>query len=317
MPETRLERVVLSFLRGEHNVLVCTSIIENGLDMPNVNTLIVRQAEKLGLAQLYQLRGRVGRSNRVAYAYFTYEPEKVLSTVAQKRLLALREFTELGSGFKLALRDLEIRGAGNILGAEQHGHIAAVGFEMYWRLLEEAVYELQGKAVSPPLEPQVDLALNAYLPASYVPSARDKMQLYKAIAACRKEEEVTEVADDIIDRYGEPPQEVVSLLEVARLKALAREVGIAGLTQKGQQVILTLVPDMYLTPEEVIALIRSSQRRLAPLPGKERELLFRTEGLLPEQVSTAVRHMLQQIKELVAARTLVSLDSKEYNVTNE
>lgn len=307
LPEAQLERVVLAFLKGEYDVLVCTSIIENGLDMPNVNTLIVRQAERLGLAQLYQLRGRVGRSNRVAYSYFTYEPEKVLSTVAEKRLQALREFTELGSGFKLALRDLEIRGAGNILGAEQHGHIAAVGFEMYWRLLEEAVQKLKGEAAAPEVEPQVDLAINAYLPEKYVPSARDKMQLYKAIAACRSEEDVADVADDIIDRYGDPPHQVVALLEVARLRTLAREVGIAGLTQKGQQVIITLSPDMYLTPDEVIALIRTSQRRLAPLPGKERELVFRTEGLPLEKVSAALRHILQQMKNLVAVRT------KEYN----
>ncbi len=311
MSETRLERAVLSFLKGEYNVLVCTSIIENGLDMPNVNTLIVRQAERLGLAQLYQLRGRVGRSSRVAYAYFTYQPEKVLSTVAQKRLQALREFTELGSGFKLALRDLEIRGAGNILGAEQHGHIAVVGFEMYWRLLEEAVQELKGEVKPLEIEPQVDLSINAYLPEGYVPSARDKMQLYKAIAACRSEEEVSEVTDDIIDRYGNPPQEVVALLEVARLRTVAREVGIAGLTQKGQKVILTLAPDMYLTPEEVIALMRSSQRRLAPVPDKERELVFRTEGLPSDKVAGAIRRLLKQIKDLVAARV------KEYNEVSD
>jgi transcription-repair coupling factor (superfamily II helicase) len=308
LPEAQLEKTVLSFLKGETNVLVCTSIIENGLDMPNVNTLIVRQAERLGLAQLYQLRGRVGRSNRIAYSYFTYQPEKVLSTVAQKRLQALREFTELGSGFKLALRDLEIRGAGNILGAEQHGHIAAVGFEMYCRLMEEAVQELKGEAKKPELEPQVDLSINAYLPNSYVPSARDKMQLYKAIAACRSEEDVRGVADDLIDRYGDPPREVVSLLEVATIRALAREVGIESLAQRGSKVILSLAAGVYLVPEELIALIRASQRRLMVVPDKERELIFRTEGLPAEQVMAAVRQLLQQMKESIAKRTPESDD---------
>ncbi|NLG87012.1 MAG: transcription-repair coupling factor [Firmicutes bacterium] len=303
LSETQLEKVVLSFLKGEYDVLVCTSIIENGLDMPNVNTLIVRQAERLGLAQLYQLRGRVGRSNRVAYAYFTYEPEKILSTVAQKRLQALREFTELGSGFKLALRDLEIRGAGNILGAEQHGHIAAVGFEMYCRLMEEAVRELKGETDKVPIEPQVDLAIDAYLPERYVSSARDKMQLYKAIAACRSEEDVAEVADDLIDRYGDPPHEVEALLEVARLKALAREVGIASIIEREQKVILTLVPEIYIKPEELITLIRTSQRRLVVVPDKERELVFRTEGLPKEQVIVAIRQLLQQAKKLIAIRS--------------
>ena len=317
MPEVKLERVVLSFLRGEFDVLVCTSIIENGLDMPNVNTLIVRQAEKLGLAQLYQLRGRVGRSNRVAYAYFTYEPEKILSSIAQKRLQALREFTELGSGFKLALRDLEIRGAGNILGAEQHGHIAAVGFEMYRQLLEQAVLELKGTAAPPLPEPQVTLAINAYLPTGYVSSARDKIQLYKAIAACQTEEEVAEVKADIIDRYGDPPQEVVSLLEVARLKVLARQTGIVGITQTAQRVILTLAPGVYLLPEEVITLVNSSQRRLVPLPGKERELLYRTEGLKPREVPAAIARLLQQVKNQISDRTLVSVATKEYNVQSE
>jgi transcription-repair coupling factor (superfamily II helicase) len=176
----------------------------------------------------------VGRSNRVAYAYFTYEPEKVLSTVAQKRLLALREFTELGSGFKLALRDLEIRGAGNILGAEQHGHIAAVGFEMYWRLLEEAVYELQGEGGITAARAAGGSGSQCLFTRQLRSFGPGQNAAYtKLLRPAAKEEEVTEVADDIIDRYGEPPQEVVSLLEVARLKALAREVGIAGLTQKG------------------------------------------------------------------------------------
>jgi transcription-repair coupling factor (superfamily II helicase) len=311
LSETQLERAVLSFLEREYNVLVCTSIIENGLDMPNVNTLIVRDADRLGLAQLYQLRGRVGRSNRVAYAYFTYEPDKLLSPAAEKRLQALREFTELGSGFKLALRDLEIRGAGNILGAEQHGHIAAVGFEMYCSLLEEAVRELKGEKPRSEVEPQLDLKVNAYLPESYVASPRDKIELYKAIAACRSEEDVEEVAADLIDRFGNPPNEVVTLLEVARVRVLAREAGVTSLAQKGEKVILTLAPGTYLTPDEVMALNRATRRRLAPVPGQGREFVFRTDGLKPEEIPSSLREALKELKKLAAARPV------EYNGTND
>jgi transcription-repair coupling factor (superfamily II helicase) len=311
LSETHLERAVLSFLERQYDVLVCTSIIENGLDMPNVNTLIVRDADRLGLAQLYQLRGRVGRSNRVAYAYFTYEPDKLLSPAAEKRLQALREFTELGSGFKLALRDLEIRGAGNILGAEQHGHIASVGFEMYCSLLEEAVRELKGEKPRSEVEPQLDLKVNAYLPESYVASPRDKIELYKAIAACRSEEDVEEVAADLIDRFGDPPNEVVTLLEVARLRTLAREAGVASLAQKGEKVVITLAPGAYLTPEEVMALSRATRRRLAPVPGQGRELVFRTDGLKPEEILSSLREALRELKKLVAARPV------EYNGTND
>src|SRR4051812_48885036 len=165
MVDTELERVMLDFLDGEYDVLVSTTIIETGVDIPNVNTLIIYDADKMGLSQLYQLRGRVGRSNRIAYAYFTYQRDKVLSETAEKRLQAIKEFTELGSGFKIAMRDLSIRGAGNILGAEQHGHIATVGFELYSQMLKEAVNELQGKNVQEqPNEPVIDLSVDAYLP---------------------------------------------------------------------------------------------------------------------------------------------------------
>ncbi|MGI6605233.1 MAG: transcription-repair coupling factor [bacterium] len=301
LSETRLSRIVLNFLAGEYDVLVCTSIIENGLDMPNVNTLVVKDADRLGLSQLYQLRGRVGRSNRVAYAYFTYQPQKLLSPVAEKRLQALREFTELGSGFKLAIRDLEIRGAGNILGAEQHGHIAAVGFEMYCRLLEEAVRELKGEKQRHEVEPQIDLKINAYLPETYVRSPRDKMELYKAIVACKSEADVDEVADDLVDRFGDPPDEVVNLLQIARLRTLAYQVKITALAQKEDRVVITFAPGLYLTPEDVFYLSRVTRRRLAPTPDHEQQLVFRTAGLPPRKIVPALLEALQHLKGVVAA----------------
>src|SRR5690606_24915372 len=178
MPETELEKVMLDFLDGEYDVLVSTTIIETGVDIPNVNTLIIYDADKMGLSQLYQLRGRVGRSNRIAYAYFTYQRDKVLSEAAEKRLQAIKEFTELGSGFKIAMRDLAIRGAGNLLGAEQHGHIASVGFELYSQMLKEAIEELQGKEEKEKsVEPEIELKVDAYLPAEYIRDEKQKIEI--------------------------------------------------------------------------------------------------------------------------------------------
>ena len=218
MDEEELERVMLEFLDGQYDVLLCSTIIETGMDISNVNTLIVYDADHLGLAQLYQLRGRVGRSNRVAYAYFTYRRDKVLSEDAEKRLSAIKEFTELGSGFRIAMRDLEIRGAGNILGPEQHGFIATVGFELYCKLLEESVKELRGELVSAPPEPVIDLTVDAYVPDSYVTDSQQKVEVYKKVVNLRTEEDVQELEEELIDRFGDPPQAVRNLLSVAPSK---------------------------------------------------------------------------------------------------
>ncbi|MBE3584289.1 MAG: transcription-repair coupling factor [Limnochordaceae bacterium] len=234
MDEARLERVMLDFLGREYDVLVCTTIIENGLDLSNVNTLIVLDADKMGLAQLYQLRGRVGRSNRVAYAYFTYRPERQMTEDAQKRLTAIREFTQLGSGFKIALRDLEIRGAGNILGAEQHGFIASVGFEMYNRLLEEAVQEQKGVVPRQLPEPVIDLAVDAYLSDDYIPDSRQKVEIYRRVVGITEENELDELAEELRDRFGPLPPAAGNLLRVARLKVLARQLGIHSILGEGE-----------------------------------------------------------------------------------
>ncbi|HEY8531248.1 MAG TPA: transcription-repair coupling factor, partial [Limnochorda sp.] len=238
MDEHRLERVMLDFLEGQYDILVCSTIIETGMDIANVNTLIVCDADRMGLAQLYQLRGRVGRSNRVAYAYFTYRPEKILSEDAEKRLQALREFTDLGSGFKIAMRDLEIRGAGNLLGPEQHGFIASVGFELYTRLLAESIRELKGTTEAQPPEPVLDLNVDAYVTTSYVSDAQQKVEVYKKVAGIRALHEADELADELTDRFGQPPEPVQNLLAVARVKVLARELGIASISAQGDRVII-------------------------------------------------------------------------------
>jgi transcription-repair coupling factor (superfamily II helicase) len=240
MNEEELSDVMQQMSDGELQVLVCTTIIETGIDIPNVNTLIIEDADKLGLAQLHQLRGRVGRSNRHAYAYLTFRKGKVLSEVAEKRMGAIREFAEFGSGFKIAMRDLEIRGAGNLLGSQQSGHMVSVGYDMYLRLLEEAVLEQKGE---PPQEEKTcsaDLSVSAHIPETYVSSGEQRMDLYRRIASIRQETDADDVLDEMIDRYGEPPKAVTALISIALLRARAAALGIQDITQKGSTLLFTL-----------------------------------------------------------------------------
>ncbi len=239
MGEDALSDVMQAMADGEVQVLVCTTIIETGLDIPNVNTLIIENADRFGLSQLHQLRGRVGRSNRHAYAYLTYRPDKALSEVAEKRLSAIRDFAEFGSGFKIAMRDLEIRGAGNLLGAEQSGHMMSVGYDMYLKLLDEAVLEERGE-VPKELDCTADLNVTANVDKDYVSRGEERMDLYQRMAAIRSQEDADDLLDEIIDRYGEPPKGVLNLVDIALLRANARKVGITDIRQKGGEIQFTL-----------------------------------------------------------------------------
>ena len=233
MTQEELNDVMTRMSEGEVDVLVCTTIIETGIDISNVNTLIIEDADKMGLAQLHQIRGRVGRSNRRAYAYLTYRRGKVLTEVAAKRLGAIREFAEFGSGFKIAMRDLEIRGAGNVLGPEQSGFMLSVGYDMYLKLLEEAVLEERGEKPQKLPECAADLSVAASIPDRYVPSPEQRMDLYRRIAAIRSEAEADDLTDELIDRYGDPPRTVNNLIAVALLRADAARNGISEISQKG------------------------------------------------------------------------------------
>ncbi len=235
MSEDALSDVMQDMANGDIQVLVCTTIIETGLDIPNVNTLIIENADRFGLSQLHQLRGRVGRSTRHAYAYLTYRPDKNLTEVAEKRLSAIRDFAEFGSGFKIAMRDLEIRGAGNLLGAEQSGHMMSVGYDMYLKLLDEAVLEEKGEAVRDP-DCTADLNVTANIDKAYVQRGEERMDLYRRMAAIRSEEDADDLLDEIIDRYGEPPKGVLNLVDIALLRALARKAGITDIKQKGNEI---------------------------------------------------------------------------------
>ena len=227
MSERKLEQIMYDFINGDIDVLVATTIIETGLDIPNVNTIIIHDADKLGLSQLYQLRGRVGRSSRTSYAFLMYKRDRMLKEVAEKRLSAIREFTDLGSGFKIAMRDLEIRGAGNILGAEQHGHMEAVGYDLYCKMLNEAVLVMKGeKEETEEYETAVDLKTDAYIPAAYIRNEIQKLNMYKKIAAIENEEEYEDMQDELMDRFGEIPKPVSNLLMIALLKSKAHNAWI-------------------------------------------------------------------------------------------
>ncbi len=239
MGEEALGDVMQAMTEGEIQVLVCTTIIETGLDIPNANTLIIENADRFGLSQLHQLRGRVGRSTRHAYAYFTYRPDKNLTEIAEKRLSAIRDFAEFGSGFKIAMRDLEIRGAGNLLGSEQSGHMMSVGYDMYLKLLDEAVLEEKGETPKAP-DCTADLNVTANVDKTYVSRGEERMDLYRRMAAIRSQEDADDLLDEIVDRYGEPPRGVLNLIDIALLRSHAREVGIKDIRQKAGDVLFTL-----------------------------------------------------------------------------
>ncbi len=240
MTSKTLENIILSFLNKEYDVLVCTTIIETGMDISNANTMIIYDADKMGLAQLYQLRGRVGRSSRQGYAYLMYEKDKVLSEVAEKRLKAIREFTEFGSGFKIAMRDLEIRGAGNILGSQQHGHMATIGYDLYVKMLNEAIKKIKGEVIEEEIEVEINLAVNAYIPNYYIQDELDKIEMYKKISFIENKEDMDEIREELVDRFSDLPKSVETLLYIAYIKSMCKKLKIEKIIQNKDEI--TLVP---------------------------------------------------------------------------
>jgi len=298
MSERQLEKIILSFINREFDILVCTTIIESGIDMPNVNTIIVEDADRLGLAQLYQLRGRVGRSNRLAYAYLTYRKDKVLNEIAEKRLKAIREFTEFGSGFKIAMRDLQIRGAGNLLGPEQHGHMEAVGYDTYVRLLEETIKELKGIKVREQNEIFVEFMLDAYLDSAYIQDEQARLDMYKTISAIDTEEEAMDVRDELIDRYGDIPFEASNLIEIALVKRMAGLCGFNMVRQKDDTVML-FYSDNSLLPFTLISeIIQKNKGKLMFSAAKTPYLSLKTKGMEPKEMLENIKNLLQDIHKL-------------------
>jgi len=257
MPEAQLEKAMLSFVEGRADVLVATTIIENGLDIPRVNTLLVNRADRFGLAQLYQLRGRVGRSDRRAYAYLMVPPDTVLSELAQKRLAAIRDFSELGAGFRIAALDLELRGAGNLLGGQQSGHIEAVGLDLYVKLLEQTIGELRGEPARETERAVLNLRVDLRLPAEYVPDAQQRMALYKRVSELRTAAELAWLRGEVRDRYGRLPEEAEGLLAYAALRLRARAVGVLQVDRGERAFLLRMAPEAPLAADRLVALVQA------------------------------------------------------------
>ena len=302
MREHRLERIMYDFINGDIDVLVSTTIIETGLDISNVNTMIIHDADKMGLSQLYQLRGRVGRSGRMAYAFLLYRRDKLLKEVAEKRLAAIREFTDLGSGVRIAMRDLEIRGAGNLLGEEQHGHMEAVGYDLYCKMLNEAVKHLKGEAPEELYTTTVDLNINAFIPSSYIPNEYQKLDVYKRIAAIETEEERDDMLEELLDRFGEPPRRVQQLLTIAELKAFAHSAWLVSVEQKGNEYWFTMYEKARVKAARIPELLARFQGALTfkaePVPCFVYRKRQTNKKERDEQILEQVRAIVEDIRGL-------------------
>ena len=289
MTGSEIEDIMQDFIDGKTNVLVCTTILESGIDIPNANTIIVENADRFGLAQLYQIRGRVGRSDKQAYAYITYKRDKMLSEDATQRLKAIKEFTEFGSGFKIATRDLQIRGAGSIFGEMQHGHIEQIGYDMYNKLLNEVVKEMKGEKVEEEEEITIDLNISSYIPEEYIENSSQKIEIYQDIANSRSEEDIENVIDEIIDRYGEMPEEVYNLLEIARIKNLCRKLQVNKIQQKQKDVVIYF---KTLSDEALRDMILKYKTKIRFSPGEKPYITLRIE----KDVIKELKEFLESVK---------------------
>ncbi len=293
MSPRELEKIMFSFINGEIDVLVATTIVETGLDISNVNTIIIDDADRLGLSQLYQLRGRVGRSNRTSYAFLMYSKNKVLREEAQKRLQAIREFTELGSGFKIAMKDLEIRGAGNILGERQHGHMAAVGYDLYCKMLNEAVLELKGVKKTGSFDTAVELNISAFIPATYIKSEYIKLGMYKRIADIESAEEYETMIDEMVDRFGDMPDSVVNLIDIALIKAYAHGCDMTKVKQKGDVIRLDMYERARVDVEKIPEYIKKNNGTVSFVPGNSPYFSFKPRGVKGQD------NLLKTLKEFL------------------
>ena len=302
MSERELEDIMYDFINGEIDVLVSTTIIETGMDIANANTMIIQDADRFGLSQLYQLRGRVGRSSRMAYAFLLYRRDKLLKEVAEKRLAAIREFTDLGSGIKIAMRDLEIRGAGNLLGEAQSGHMAAVGYDLYCKMLNEAVKELKGEKEEDQFTTTMDLNIDAFIPESYIKNEYQKLDIYKRIAAITTEEEMDDMTEELIDRFGDIPKKVQQLLHIAALKSLAHAAYVTAVEQKGSDFKFTLYEKAKLDPQKIPGLLQRYGNKLVFRAEEPPYFFYQKKGRsgkeTGEDTIQLLRKILEDIREL-------------------
>jgi transcription-repair coupling factor (superfamily II helicase) len=294
MDERELERIMAAFINREHDVLLATTIIENGIDIPACNTILINHAERFGLSQLYQLRGRVGRSDRLAFCYLLVPSDKILTSDARKRLSAIQEFSDLGAGFRIAARDLEIRGSGNLLGGEQSGEIAAVGFEMYCKLLEETVREMKGERIEEEIETSMSLGVDIYIPPEYVADENLRMTFYKKIASAGSDQRVEDIRSELRDRFGALPPKVESLLHFVKVKRLAQSLGVVSVIREGSLAIVKLSPTARVDPNRLVEVMQTDNR-----------IKFSPAGVLSlplGQQGTAIIGEIEAVLESIAAQ---------------
>lgn len=294
MTGSQIEDIMSDFVDGNTNVLVCTTILESGIDIPNANTIIVENADRMGLAQLYQIRGRVGRSDRQGYAYITYKKDKLLSEVADKRLKAIKEFTEFGSGFKIAMRDLEIRGAGSLIGEVQHGHLEEVGYDTYCRLLDEVVKEEQGIKVDKEFEVQIDLNVTSYIPDSYISDSNQKIEIYQDIALCQNEKDIQDITDEIIDRFGDMPKQIENLLEISRIKQLAKKAFVNKISSKQSGTVFTFENEKF-NGDKIIELIKIYGNNIKFSPGIKPMVTLKSNSKTEKDILNDVKDFLGNV----------------------
>lgn len=299
MSEKELEKVILDFINNEYDVLVTTTIIETGMDIHNVNTMVIYDADKMGLSQLYQLRGRVGRTNKIAYAYFTYKKDKVLTEIAEKRLKAIKEFTELGSGFKIAMRDLEIRGAGNMMGSAQHGHMAAIGYDLYVKMLEEAVKKLKGEIKEEPIETSIDLKIDAYIPSNYIEDETLKIEVYKKIAAIRSNQDKMDIIDELIDRFSDIPITTQNLIEISYLKSTANLLGIEEVKQRDGEIGLLFHDGYNVNQNLILSIINNKNGRVSIRNKPKPYISINIVGIDREKILNVLLEVLNCMKTVV------------------
>ncbi|MGL5245294.1 MAG: transcription-repair coupling factor, partial [Sarcina sp.] len=297
MTERQLEKEMINFMNKESNVLVCTSIIETGIDIPNVNTMIVYDADKMGLSQLYQLRGRVGRSNRVAYSYFVYQKDKVLTEVAEKRLKALKDFTELGSGFKIAMRDLEIRGAGNMMGSAQHGHMSSIGYDLYCRMLEDRIKIIKGEIDQEPVETTVDIKIDAFISSDYIKDETQKIEVYKKIAAIENKEDYLYVKEELEDRYSSIPQAIFNLMDIAYIKSKARVLDIEEIKERNEEIVFTFESRERTNKGIFLKLLEKHRKNVLFKFGDKPSFVYRCKDIKKEELLLIFKELLDELIE--------------------
>ena len=295
MTGTKIEEIMKEFIDKKINVLVCTTILESGIDIPNANTIIVENADRMGLSTLYQIRGRVGRGNKQAYAYITYKKDKLLTEVADKRLKTIKEFTEFGSGFKIAMRDLEIRGAGSLLGEIQSGHLEQVGYDTYCNLLDEVIKEMKGIEVLPETDIQIDLNVTSYIPDEYIPDSSQKIEIYQDIALCKSEKDIQDITDEIIDRFGNMPSEIENLLDIARIKYMAKPLYITKIASKRTAVVFIFEQSKF--DVDIQKLVSIYKNRLKFSPGVKPMITLDIGTTNERQILNDVAEFLKQLEK--------------------